>query len=579
MTRRDHAVVGTLLLLFALIVGAVAAPAFTVVPIASPSPSPSAPVARQPRPYREGVVGRTVSVNPLTATTRADHELVSLVFGGLVALGPGNSLVPGLASSWTVDPSGKAWTFRIRDDAKWQDGAPVTADDVVFTVDVIKDPRYGGPSAASWRDVTARADGERVVTFELSTPIGGFLQAATQPIVPAHLLRGVPIAQLADHPFGQKPVGSGPFTLVSLDEHHAVLEPSTFQGTPSPGVGPGSGPGSAPPTAAPSTVESTRPRPRLPGIELQFFEDPAALMAAWEAGSLDGASGLPAADASRLAAEPGNRLLRYPSSTLTAVVLNLRKTRPEFRDPRVRVALLKAIDRDRIVTDAYAGGAVRADAPLPPSSWAFSSTASKALTFDAEAARKDLLAAGWKAIGRKLARPGGKAPLAFDLLSPDKETNPSNYATAASIASDWQALGLDVTHMALPATDLVAKRLRPGSFSAAVVDVNIGLDPDLYPLLASTQTTSLGLNLSGVQDRALDKLLIAARAPGTDQVRTAAYAALQAFLDQRQYVLPIAFRDELFVARGTLDGPAVRQVADPGDRFWDVLTWRLADGR
>jgi peptide/nickel transport system substrate-binding protein len=577
MTRRDHAIVGTLLLLFALIVGAVAAPAFTAVPSVSPSPSPTPVVARQPRPYREGIVGSAISVNPLTATSRADHELVALVFGGLVALGPDNSLVPGLASSWTVDPTGKAWTFRIRDDAKWQDGAPVTADDVVFTVDVIKDPRYGGPSAASWRDVTARADSERVVTFELSTPIGGFLQAATQPIVPAHLLRGVPIAQLADNPFGQKPVGSGPFTLVTLDEHHAVLQPSSFQGTPSPGVGPGSA-SSGSPTAAP-TAPSSRPRPRLAGIELQFFEDPAALVAAWEAGGLDGASGLPAVDAARLGAEPGSRLLRYPSSTLTAVVLNLRKTRPEFRDPRVRVALLRAIDRDRIVTTAYAGGAVRADAPLPASSWAFSSTASKPLVFDAAAARKDLLAAGWKAIGRKLARPGGKAPLAFDLLSPDKETNPSAYASAASVAADWQALGLDVTHMALPAADLVAKRLRPGSFSAAVVDVNIGLDPDLYPLLASTQTTSLGLNLSGVQDRALDKLLIAARAPGTDKVRTAAYAALQTFLDQRQYVLPIAFRDELFVARSTLDGPVVRQVADPGDRFWDVLTWRLADGR
>jgi peptide/nickel transport system substrate-binding protein len=578
MTRRDHAIVGTLVLLFALIVGAVAAPAFTIIPGASPRPSPTPAVAQQPRPYREGVVGHATSVNPLTATTRADHQLVSLVFGGLVALGPGNSLVPGLASTWSVDATGKAWTFRIRDDAKWQDGAPVTAEDVVFTVDVIKDPRFGGPSAASWRDVSARADSERVVTFQLSTPIGGFLQAATQPIVPAHLLRGVPIAQLADHPFGQKPVGSGPFTLVSLDEHHAVLEPSLFQGTPSPGVGPGPA-ASDSLTSAPPPARPTRPLPRLPGIELRFFDDPAGLVAAWQAGDLDGASGLPPADAARLGAEPGSRLLRYPSSTLTAVVLNLRKARPEFRDPRVRVALLRAIDRDGIVTDAYAGGAVRADAPLPPSSWAFSSTASKPLRFDATAAKKDLLAAGWKAIGRKLARPGGKAPLAFDLLSPDAETNPSTYESAASVAADWQALGLDVTHVALPAADLVAKRLRPGSFSAAVVDVNIGLDPDLYPLLASTQTTSLGLNLSGVQDRALDRLLVAARAPGSDAVRTTAYAALQTFLDQRQYVLPIAFRDELFVARETLNGPVVRQVADPGDRFWDVLTWRLADGR
>jgi peptide/nickel transport system substrate-binding protein len=578
MTRRDHAIIGTLVLLFAVIVGAVAAPAFSVVPGASILP-PATPVAvRPPRVYREGVVGRATSINPLTATTRADHELVSLVFGGLVALGPGNTLVPGLASSWSVDATGKAWTFRIRDDAKWQDGAPVTADDVVFTVEVIKDPRYGGPSAASWRDVTARADGERVVTFELSTPIGGFLQAATQPIVPAHLLRGVPILQLAGHPFGQHPVGSGPFTLTTLDDHHAVLEPSTFQGSPSPGVGPVAGATDSL-ASAPPTTHSNRPLPHLPGIEFRFFDDAASLVSAFEAGSLDGASGLPPADAARLSTKPGTRVLRYPSSTLTAVVLNLRKTRPEFRDPRVRVALLRAIDRDGIVADAYAGGAVRADAPLPASSWAFSASASKPLMFDAATAKKDLLAAGWKAVGPKLARPGAKAPLAFDLLSADSETNPSTYATAAHVAADWQALGLDVTHVALPPTDLVAKRLRPGSFSAAVVDVNIGLDPDLYPLLASTQTTSLGLNLSGVQDRALDKLLIAARAPGTEQARTTAYAALQTFLDERQYVLPIAFRDELFVARDTLDGPVVRQVADPGDRFWDVLTWRLADGR
>jgi peptide/nickel transport system substrate-binding protein len=356
-----------------------------------------------------------------------------------------------------------------------------------------------------------------------------------------------------------------------------VLEPSRFDGTPGPGVGAGAAATDAVTSAAP-----THPTPqgsRLPGIELQFFDDAASLAAAWAAGRLDGASGLPAADAASLAAEPGSRLLRYPTSTLTAVVLNLRKSRPEFRDARVRVALLRAIDRDGIVADDYAGGAVRADAPLPSSSWAFSTTASQPLAFDPSTAKDGLLAAGWKAIDSKLARPGGNAPLAFELLSPDAATNPATYSAAARITADWRALGLDVSHVALPPGDLVAKRLRPGSFSAAVVDVNIGLDPDLYPLLASTQTTSVGLNLSGVQDPGLDKLLVAARAPGTPEARMAAYAALQGFLDARQYILPIAFRDELFLARDTLDGPVARQVADPGDRFWDVLTWRLADGR
>jgi peptide/nickel transport system substrate-binding protein len=315
----------------------------------------------------------------------------------------------------------------------------------------------------------------------------------------------------------------------------------------------------------------------LHGIEFQFFDDSAALAAAYEAGKIDGASGLTPGDAVRLTQDKGSRLLRYPSSTLTAVVLNLRKSRPEFRDPRVRVALLRAMDRNRIVNEVYGGAAVRADAPLPAASWAFSESASKPLPFDRDAARNELLAAGWKAINDKLARPGSKAPLTFEVLSADEETNPATYAAAERIAADWQALGLQATHVALPPADLVAKRLRTGTFAAAVLDVNVGLDPDLYPLLASSQTTSLGLNLSGVQDPALDKLLVAARSPGTDEERMAAYAKLQTFLDERQYVLPVAFRDELFVVRNKLSGPVVRQVADPGDRFWDVLTWRLAD--
>ena len=83
----------------------------------------------------------------------------------------------------------------------------------------------------------------------------------------------------------------------------------------------------------------------------------------------------------------------------------------------------------------------------------------------------------------------------------------------------------------------------------------------------------------GVQDPALDALLVKARAPGSQAARMAAYGALQKALAAAQYVLPLTFPDEVVVARDTLSGPAVRQVGDPSDRFWDVLTWRLAASR
>ena len=65
---------------------------------------------------------------------------------------------------------------------------------------------------------------------------------------------------------------------------------------------------------------------------------------------------------------------------------------------------------------------------------------------------------------------------------------------------------------------------------------------------------------------------------GRDAGRAPAYAALQSRLEERAYILPLAFRDEYVVFRDTVSGPESRPVGSPGDRYWDVLTWRLADG-
>ncbi|MDQ6697287.1 MAG: ABC transporter substrate-binding protein, partial [Actinomycetota bacterium] len=220
MTRTDSFVVGTLVVLLALIASLVGIPYLTSATTTAPEASASAgvPVGR---PYREGVLGRPVSVSPLSARSQADRDLVALVFSGLVRNGPSGSIVPDLAERWTVDPTGRIWTFVLRDDIRWHDGDPVTSDDVAFTIHVLQDPKYTGPAAGSWNEVTVNTDGPRTVVFTLATPLGGFLQAATQPIVPAHILAGVPVTGLGDDPFGRQPIGSGPFAGASLDADSA----------------------------------------------------------------------------------------------------------------------------------------------------------------------------------------------------------------------------------------------------------------------------------------------------------------------------------------------------------------------
>ncbi len=257
----------------------------------------------------------------------------------------------------------------------------------------------------------------------------------------------------------------------------------------------------------------------------------------------------------------------------------MRPTHPEFAEPKVRTALLEAIDRAGLIDSAYAMLAATASGPIPPSSPMFDAGANPPVPYDEAAAAKALKAADWtkKADGWHL--PKAKDPLAIEVLSPTEEANPGLFAAADKVVADWQALGLGATHVALPPNEFVMGRLAKGDFAAAVVDVSLGLDPDLYPLFASSQTLAGRSNIIGVQDPDLDELLIKARAPGTEVDRKAAYKALQEQLAKGRYALPLAFPDEVVVARDTVEGPVIRQVTDPSDRFWDVLTWRLAEGR
>ena len=583
MTRNDSLVVGVLVVLLAVVAGVIGAPALQPASQAGPGGAASQePITA--RPYVEGVLGSPVSVSPLTAKTQADRDLVALIFSGLMRNGPGGTVVPDLAKRWSVDPTGKTWTVELRDDARWHDGEPVTADDVVYTIQTLQDPAYTGPAAGSWNEVVVAATSPTTVTFTLKTPLGGFLQALTQPIAPVHLLGDVPVDLLPTHPFGLAPIGSGPFALSELTATSATLVPSVTFAAAGAGASASPGPSATTPItdwlASPAvTPRPERPLPYLAGIEFRFYPDATSLAAAYRSGALDAASGMPPQVAAELGKEPGSRLLRYPGSTMTAVLPNLRPSHPEFRDVRVRAALLEAIDRGRLIAQAYAGGAATATGLIPASSPLYDPTAAPPIPFDRSAARKALKAAGWVSAADGWHLPKAKAPLKIEVLSTVETANPGLFAAAESVVRDWTSIGLGAIHVALRPGEFTTKRLSTGDFQVAVADVAVGLDPDLYPLLAASQTQTGGSNVMGIQDQALDSLLAKARAPGSMQARIAAYSALQKALAADIYVLPLAFPDEVVVVKDTLSGPVVRQVTDPSDRFWDVLTWRLATGR
>jgi peptide/nickel transport system substrate-binding protein len=576
MNRIDRAVIAGLVLVLAIAAIAIGGPALAP----KPGPATTTPLSSLPaaEPYREGVLSRPTNVNPLAARTQADRDLDALVFEGLVARSADGQPKAAIARTWSSTANGDAWTFQLDPDRRWQDGEAVTAADVVFTIETLKDPDYHGPGAGSWTGITASAVDPETVRFELAQPIGGFLELATQPIVPRHLLADTAPGAMADAAFGRDPIGSGPYAVEELDRDHAVLVRSTGAAAPPVASGPNARSGDPLVTPAPThRAGDTRLGPDR--LEFRFFDDADTLATAFRNGELDVVSGLDPAAATSLATAPGARAIADPSTTLAAVVLNLRPTEQAFANPRTRLALLEAIDRERLVRVAYGGAAARADGLIPPTSWAFDGTASPPIARDLKAAAKALGEAGWTKAKDGWHQAGAKTPRTIQLLVPDPTSNPILYAVGSQIAADWTALGFTVTVDQEDPATIAADHLRTGQFEAAVIDIAIGHDPDLYPLLASSQIRTGGANVIGLQDPVLDGLLEKARKPAPDPARIAAYAALQTRLAGGTYLLPIAWPDEVVVVAKRLVGPAPREVADGSERFGDVLTWRLADDR
>ena len=459
----------------------------------------------------------------------------------------------------------------------------MTAEDVVFTVEALKSPDAAGAGAAAWADVTVEAVDEKTVRLTLGTPIGGVLAAATQPLLPAHLLADVPFADLATSDFARLPVGSGPFAITDVDDQRATLVPASGVMTPveeDPAASAGAAP-SMDSLATPVPASERQPSQRRTSTRSRCASTRTRPPSrrAFGAARWMPRRGCPPARLGELAKEDGIDRHAYPTTTLSTVLLNLRPGHKELRDPKVRAAMLAAIDRDALVSDVLGGNATRADALVPPTSWAYDATVRRVRrsTTPRRPPRR-MQAAGWSKKGGKWVAPGGKGAYRLELLTVSPEANPR----LASVAAYVRRLVEGVRVRRQPRRGARPRTSRPGCARAT------SRPPSWTSPRASSPTCTRcsrrprsappGRTSPATRTPPLDPLLEAARKPGTPEERTAAWKALLAALATRQPLLPLAWNDEVMLARG-LDGVTPRLIADTGDRYWDVLAWRLAADR
>ena len=118
--------------------------------------------------YTEGVVGQPRFINPIYGETNdVDRSLIDLVYSGLMTYDKDGKIVNDLVKSYQVSDDGKTYTFQLKDNLYWQDGVPLTADDVIYTIKTIQNSDYKSPLRANWLNVDAEKISDKSFTFSL----------------------------------------------------------------------------------------------------------------------------------------------------------------------------------------------------------------------------------------------------------------------------------------------------------------------------------------------------------------------------------------------------------------------------
>ncbi|MBK5215385.1 MAG: hypothetical protein JJE53_01050 [Candidatus Pacebacteria bacterium] len=164
----------------------------------------------------EGIVGVPTLINPVIALSDADKDLTSLVYSGLMRKTQDGNFITDLAESYTVSPNGLNYTFVINNNAKFHDGTKLTADDVIFTIEKIKDPTIKSPRKMGWDGVTVSKIDDYTVVFTLAQPSISFIDNTTMGILPSGLWKSVNTNEFNLSPLNIKAIGSGPFKYKSV---------------------------------------------------------------------------------------------------------------------------------------------------------------------------------------------------------------------------------------------------------------------------------------------------------------------------------------------------------------------------
>jgi peptide/nickel transport system substrate-binding protein len=474
-----------------------------------PTPGPAA-AGKEVRPAAGGVVNRHLesdckTLNWVLYTTSYENNVLRLLYDRILDYDRNMDIVPVLAEKYEVSKDHLRIAVTLRDSLLWDDGEPLTAEDVKFTVERILDPAV---AAVNKEGVFSRLDrvevtGPRSLEFVWKEPYAPCVHALTQLApIPKHVYDR---PEFAENPANRAPVGSGPFKfeewrtgqMISLVRNplyrgrKAYLDRVIFKIIPDGSVA----------LNALKTGELDEMRITQIQWETQTIDpDFAARFAKWH----------------------------YPVPQYNYLAWNCRSAR--FEDRRVRRAMTMLFDREAVNRELYSGYAEIVTGPFYKRSWAYDASV-EPVPFDPAGAAALLDAAGWTDADGDGIREKDSAKFEFDLFTAAGSEPARRFSEL--FQEQCRKAGVVVHIRQIEGATFFDKMFK-GEYDAAALAWRLENDPDIYDTFHSSQVPPIGLNHTFYSNARVDSLLEAGRVEFDREKRTAIYHEVHRLIAEDQ---------------------------------------------
>ncbi|MCQ2570690.1 MAG: ABC transporter substrate-binding protein [Candidatus Saccharibacteria bacterium] len=498
--------------------------------------------------YTEAVLGEVSSMNPLYATTNAEKTLGRLLFANLVSPDGSSHSKGELAKSAKMDNTGRVWTVTLRDNIFWSDGEPILADDVIFTVDLIRDRSAKTTISADFSHVSTKKINEKTIEFTLPSTYVDFMDSLEFPVVPRHILGDISPALVYESDFSTHPVCSGPFVLNAMQAANVTnLNTQTIYLN--------------------RNTKYFLSDTKLDTFTLKTYKKREDIIEA-----LNASEATATAELANDSAEKLRKGISSRESLLNGGVFAFINTKSDnLSNKYIRQAISRGVNMNKVRENIDESQIL--DYPILERQESL--TYPELLKYDLNAAKELIAKAQFKynKQGKIVDKDG--LPVVLNIAVQKRDTITE---VAERFAEELRLLGFDVSvnvyDESQTTADFFTAVVRPRDYDILFYEVNLGVSADPFVYYSSTQATAGGWNFSNYTNSLVDDALLSAHTTTNMNIRKAKYeyflktwAADVPAIAMYQSSLKYYYESNVQIYSENL------QMTDVLDRFNDVRYW------